>query len=113
MKTLCIYHGNCADGFGAAWVVRKALGESVEFVPGVYGQEPPDVEGKDVIIVDFSYKYDVLVKMSWKAHSIIILTTTNLQLKTSNRSCHFMPELGSMAAIPTTRYRWDGKAPTN
>jgi hypothetical protein len=25
--SMCIYHGNCADGFGAAWVVRKALGE--------------------------------------------------------------------------------------
>ncbi|WP_256222007.1 DHHA1 domain-containing protein [Pseudomonas sp. NBRC 111127] len=72
-KTMCIYHGNCADGFGAAWVVRKALGDQVEFVAGVYGQEPPDVEGKDVIIVDFSYKYEVMARMSWKAHSIIIL----------------------------------------
>ena len=72
-KTMCIYHGNCADGFGAAWVVRKALGNSVEFVAGVYGQEPPDVAGKDVIIVDFSFKYDVLAKMSWRANSIIIL----------------------------------------
>ncbi|MBR7523924.1 phosphohydrolase, partial [Pseudomonas juntendi] len=71
--TMCIYHGNCADGFGAAWVVRKALGDQVEFVAGVYGQEPPDVEGKDVIIVDFSYKYEVMARMSWKAHSIIIL----------------------------------------
>ena len=72
-KTMCIYHGNCADGFGAAWVVRKALGDQVEFVAGVYGQEPPDVEGKDIIIVDFSYKYEVMARMSWKAHSIIIL----------------------------------------
>ncbi|NBA95548.1 phosphohydrolase [Pseudomonas sp. R5(2019)] len=70
---MCIYHGNCADGFGAAWVIRKALGESVEFVAGVYGQEPPDVTGMDVILVDFSYKYDVLANMSWRANSIIIL----------------------------------------
>jgi len=72
-KTMCIYHGNCADGFGAAWVVRKAMGDQVEFVAGVYGQEPPDVEGKNVIIVDFSYKYEVMARMSWKANSIIIL----------------------------------------
>lgn len=72
-KTMCIYHGNCADGFGAAWVVRKALGDQVEFVAGVYGQEPPDVTDKDVIIVDFSYKYDVLARISWKARSIIVL----------------------------------------
>lgn len=72
-KTMCIYHGNCADGFGGAWVVRKALGDQVEFVAGVHGQEPPDVTDKDVIIVDFSYKYDVLARISWKARSIIIL----------------------------------------
>lgn len=72
-KTMCIYHGNCADGFGGAWVVRKALGEQVEFVAGVHGQEPPDVTDKDVIIVDFSYKYEVMARLSWKANSIIIL----------------------------------------
>nr|ELU0814629.1 phosphohydrolase [Pseudomonas putida] len=70
---MCIYHGNCADGFGAAWVVRKALGDQVDFVAGVYGHEPPDVTDKDVIIVDFSYKYDVLARISWKARSIIVL----------------------------------------
>lgn len=26
-RTICIYHGNCADGFTAAWAVWKALGE--------------------------------------------------------------------------------------
>ena len=23
MTPLCIYHGNCADGFGAAWVFKR------------------------------------------------------------------------------------------
>lgn len=30
MKPLCIYHGNCQDGFGSAWAVRHALGDGVE-----------------------------------------------------------------------------------
>jgi hypothetical protein len=72
-KTMCIYHGNCADGFGAAWVVRKALGSEVEFVAGVYGQEPPDVTGKDVILVDFSYKREVLAEMGRAAHQVLVL----------------------------------------
>ena len=72
-KTMCIYHGNCADGFGAAWVVRKALGDEVEFVAGVYGKEPPDVTGKDVVLVDFSYKYDELSALAYKANSVIVL----------------------------------------
>ena len=73
-KRLCIYHGNCADGFGAAWVVRNALGdENVEFHAGVYGKTPPDVTARDVIMVDFSYKRPVLLEMAAKANSILIL----------------------------------------
>jgi hypothetical protein len=70
---LCIYHGNCQDGFGAAWTVRHALGDRVEFYPGIYQNEPPDVTGRDVIIVDFSYKRPVIEAMALKAHSILIL----------------------------------------
>jgi uncharacterized protein len=73
-KTLCIYHGNCADGFGAAWAVRKALGaDNVEFHAGVYQNPPPDVRGRDVLIVDFSYKRAVLAEMAKTARSILIL----------------------------------------
>lgn len=74
MKTLCIYHANCADGFGAAWVVRQALGaENVEFHAGHYGKPAPDVEGRDVIIVDFSYPYHLLVLLGHQARSILII----------------------------------------
>ncbi len=69
---ICIYHGNCADGFGAAWTVRKALGE-IEFYAASYQEPPPDVTGKDVVMVDFSYKRQVLLEMSEKARSILIL----------------------------------------
>lgn len=73
-RYLCIYHANCADGFTAAWVVRRALGiANVEFYPGVYGETPPDVAGRDVILVDFSYKRDVLVEMARRANTIVIL----------------------------------------
>lgn len=73
-SALCIYHGNCADGFGAAWVVRKYFGsDEVDFHAGFYGAEPPDVAGRDVIMVDFSYKRPVLDSMIQKAKSLLIL----------------------------------------
>lgn len=70
---LCIYHNNCLDGFGAAWAVRHALGEDVEFYKGIHQQPPPDVDGLDVILVDFSYKRAVLESMLKTATSITIL----------------------------------------
>ena len=73
-RTICIYHGNCADGFGAAWAVWQALGSSeIDYVPGFYGQEPPDVGGADVIMVDISYKRPELEQMATRANSILIL----------------------------------------
>ncbi len=72
-RTICIYHGNCADGFTAAWAVWRALGDEVEFVKGVYGEAPLDVAGADVIMVDFSYKRPVIEAMAEVARSILIL----------------------------------------
>ncbi len=73
MKPLCIYHGNCADGFGAAWVVRSYFEGEVDFHAGVYGDEPPNVDKRDVIMVDFSYKRPVIERMAIGAASILIL----------------------------------------
>lgn len=70
---LCIYHGNCADGFTSAWVVRKFFDGAVDFHAGVYQDPPPDVAGRDVILVDFSYKRPVLDEMAAKAATIVIL----------------------------------------
>lgn len=73
MRPLCIYHGNCADGFGAAWVVRKKFNNDVDFFAGVYQNPPPDVTGRDVILVDFSYKRPVIEEMLKTAKSITII----------------------------------------
>lgn len=75
MKNLiCIYHKDCTDGFAAAMVVHlRYNGSPVEFVAAQYGDEPPDVEGRQVLIVDFSYKRDVLDRMAESAQSILIL----------------------------------------
>jgi len=72
-RPLCIYHGNCADGFTAAWVVRQYFAGEVDFHAGVYQDPPPDVTGRDVNLVDFSYKRDVLFEMSKSAKRILVL----------------------------------------
>jgi len=76
MNPLCIYHGNCADGFTSAWIVRAYFLQrriKVDFHAGVYQDPPPDVAGRDVLLVDFSYKQAVLHEMAGKANSILVL----------------------------------------
>jgi hypothetical protein len=73
-KPLCIYHHGCIDGFAAAWAVRKHYGDGeVDFHPGIYGEAPPDVTGRVVILVDFSYKRPVLLQMCAQAACVLIL----------------------------------------
>ena len=70
---ICIYHGNCADGFGAAWAIWKRWHANVEYVPGIYGKPLPDVAGKHVLFVDFSAKRAEIDAMAQAAKSIVII----------------------------------------
>ncbi len=70
---IVIYHDNCADGFGAAWACWMRWRDACQYIPASYGQSPPDVCGKHVLIVDFSYKADALRAMGKQARSVIVL----------------------------------------
>lgn len=74
-KTICIYHANCCDGMGAAWVVHQALNENndVDFIAAGYQGNLPDVTGAHVIIVDFSFKHDDMVVLAEQAESILVI----------------------------------------
>lgn len=72
MKPLVIYHANCADGFTAAWAVREAM--DADYHPGAYGDPPPpNVTGRDVILVDFCYPPHVMRLLQKLAASILVL----------------------------------------
>ena len=72
-RPLVIYHGNCADGFSAAWCFWRKYRDGADYVAGVYQQEPPDVAGRDVYLVDFSYKAPVVADMLQKARSVTLI----------------------------------------
>ena len=70
---LIIYHADCWDGLCAAWICRKALGPNCEFISCQYGDKAPCVDNKDVYIVDFSFKRDVLQEIYSRANSVLVL----------------------------------------
>lgn len=70
---LVIYHNHCADGFTAAWAVRDFFSGAVEAHGATYGTPPPDANGRDVILVDFSYPREVLLELARKARSVLVL----------------------------------------
>lgn len=73
-KKLCIYHKNCLDGFASAFILGKFFGfDAVEFMAREYHDPIPDITGRDVYVVDFSYKPEVLLPVLATAKSVVML----------------------------------------
>ena len=71
VKTLVLYHGNCPDGFTAAWAAWRALGDQAEYRAVNYGHPPPDdAKGRRVVLVDFSYPRAALDALADVAASV-------------------------------------------
>lgn len=70
---LVIYHANCSDGFGAAWSAWKLLGDRAQYHPAKYGEPPPDVTDKNVVILDFSYDNATTKNLISKANSLLVI----------------------------------------
>lgn len=116
MSKLCIYHKDCTDGFGAALAVWMAHGEGVgiDFLAADYQDNPPTVAGRDVIIVDFSYKRDVLLDMAAEAKSILVLDhheSAKRQLVDlpDNVEVHF--DMERSGAVIAWEYYHEGRVP--
>ncbi len=73
MKPICIYNGGCDDGFAAALCVYLGLAKNVELFAASYGKPAPDVTGREVILVDFSYKRADMKVLADQAKSILML----------------------------------------
>ena len=70
---LVIYHSNCTDGFGAAYAAWKLLGDRAEYHPAKYGELPPDVRGKNVVVLDFSYDNATTKRLMKEANSFLVI----------------------------------------
>ncbi|WP_159953154.1 phosphohydrolase [Rhizobium sp. 18065] len=71
---ICIYHGDCLDGFGAAWAIHLKW-DRCDFRPGWYGKPLPldGIDGKHVLFVDFSASEVELLGVAHRAASVVVL----------------------------------------
>ena len=68
-----IYHADCTDGFGAAYSAWKQLGNRAEYHACKHGTKPPDVKGKNVVILDFSFSNATTKKMISEAAGLLVI----------------------------------------
>ena len=56
-----LYHAECPDGFGAAWVAHKRFGDQADYI-GVYYNSPVPggLNDKELYLVDFAYPVEIM-----------------------------------------------------
>lgn len=72
-KPVVIYHGNCVDGFGAAWCFWHKYKDDAIYVPGVYNEDPIELIGENIYLVDFSYKRKTVEKLLDNNNSVTLI----------------------------------------
>jgi uncharacterized protein len=86
---IVLYHGSCFDGFGSAFVVwlyyksnyNIEHANSIKYIPCYYLKESANLttefldqmKGKNILMCDFSYKYNHLVQLVSVAKTFMIL----------------------------------------
>lgn len=108
---LIIYHKNCTDGFGAAYAAWKLLGDRAEYHAAKYGDLPPDVIGKNVLVVDFSYDNATTKRLIKEAKGLLVLDHhKSAMVELHDVSCtHF--DMNHSGAMLAWKFFHPGKEP--
>lgn len=68
-----IYHDPCNDGFGSRVAAELYFGKSAIYWPAKHYQDPPDVTGMNVYILDYCYKKPILEKLIQKSKKVVVI----------------------------------------
>ena len=116
-RPLILYHDHCTDGYGAAFAAWCKFGDAADYVPVKYGDPAPDVTGREVYVLDFSYPKDVTQQMIdtakrfvWLDHHASVLAEwgegtwpAGVEVELSNGAVAFV----DAADVPTVaQYSW-------
>jgi len=123
---LVIYHGNCLDGFTAAWVMRGWLEytgiephavEPTQYYPAQYAPQGqrvtlPDVTGRKVWMVDFCTGRDQLLELKAAAADLVVLD----HHKTAQSACEGLDfctfDMDRSGAMLAWDYCYPGQSPS-
>ncbi len=111
-RPLIIYHGNCMDGSTAAWCFWRKYRDQADFVAGYFDQPAPDVAGRSVFLLDFSYKRPIVAAMLQSAASVTLIDHHKSALEdlANLPGLHYFTDLERSGATLAWDYLFPGEA---
>ena len=76
---LVLYLDNSDDSMCAAWIYSTYVDNYSEFKPVQRKAPPPNVQDRDVVLLDFSYERSILKMMQQQAQSLTVIAHDNAE----------------------------------
>ena len=106
-----IYHADCSDGFGSAYAAWKCLGKKAVYHSAKHGSTPPDVTGKNVAILDFSYDNATIKGMIEEANDLIVIDHHKSAMVELHDISHTIFDMNHSGTILSWNFFHRGKEP--
>jgi hypothetical protein len=99
MRRVCFYHAGCPDGFGAAWAVWRAWGDSASYLPRGHDDElrADDYAGDRVAFVDIAPPNGVLRELGAVAAQVVVLdhhVSSKQRFESDEELANALPTMG-------------------
>lgn len=94
-----IMHGGCDDGIGGAFLFWQLFKDTADYYPGYYQDPAPDLTGKEVYIVDFSFPEEATMQIANTAKSLVWMD--------HHKSTEALAEKLKALALPTVKVMFD------
>lgn len=108
-KIAVIYHGDCWDGFGAAYAAWKKFGNKAAYLAVQRKNAPPAVEGRTVYLLDFTYQGQELRKLMRQAARVTALDHHESQEKETKSTADYRYDLRKSGVTLAWEYFHPGK----
>lgn len=105
-----LYHGNCTDGFSAAWVAWKKFGANAEYV-GIGLDDAPlrGLVNKEIYFLDCTYKAKYMPELIRKNKNLVVVDHHITNKAIAKMARDYLFDLNHSAAVLSWKYFYNNK----
>ena len=100
-----IYHGDCPDGFSAAWVAWKKFGENADYFGAGHGEPIPNgLINKEIYILDFSFSKEIMAEVVKNNKKVVVIDHHKSAEESVKMAHEYVYEMDRSGAVLAWQY---------
>jgi oligoribonuclease NrnB/cAMP/cGMP phosphodiesterase (DHH superfamily) len=100
-----IYHGDCADGFSAAWAAWKKFASEADYYGAGHGESLPDgLINKEIYVLDFSFPKEIMAEVVKNNKKVVIIDHHKSAEESVKMAHEYVYEMDRSGAVLAWQY---------